>query len=290
MLIYTRNNWKWYCKQVLNCDKKPLKSLIWLKKYQLCLVHENSYVAFVEYNFTCLSSMSVFNHAKSQKEEFGYAAVVDGQTVHLTPLGKFLMPPPMSEKQIALPAFPTSLSLYGHHGVAYADTTGKFYSFECVEGQASLKELDAESNHKITSAQNFTKAGVSYIQAVENAPSSDSLVLYKVQDAKLTEIARVEVGQGIQRVSLGARISHSGYDTKDTADENSEYLSGSSTLSAPLAMMGFGQSLGAGEDDISLTFVVQLTDKSVKRFKIEAGETFFEEEEMFDMPYPCIKL
>ena len=32
----------------------------------------------------------------------GYIAVVDGMDVHLTPLGRFVMPPPMSEKKVRL--------------------------------------------------------------------------------------------------------------------------------------------------------------------------------------------
>ena len=32
VMIFTRSNWKWFCKQTIRV-RTPLKSLIWLKKY-----------------------------------------------------------------------------------------------------------------------------------------------------------------------------------------------------------------------------------------------------------------
>ena len=70
-------------------------------------------IEFVEYNFTYHSSMSNFNHADRTHD--GYVAVVDGPAINLSPLGKFVMPPPMFEKQVTgLPSVPSCLSLYGH--------------------------------------------------------------------------------------------------------------------------------------------------------------------------------
>jgi hypothetical protein len=50
----------------------------------------------VEFNLTYTTSSGNFNHAGH--EDLSYAAVVDNAHINLTPLGKFLMPPPMSEK------------------------------------------------------------------------------------------------------------------------------------------------------------------------------------------------
>ena len=41
VLLYTRSNWKWYCKQqVLVSAEDRLQSLIWVKKYQLCFLYK----------------------------------------------------------------------------------------------------------------------------------------------------------------------------------------------------------------------------------------------------------
>ena len=73
----------------------------------------------------------------NNREESGYVAVVDGPAVNLTPLGKFVMPPPMFEKQVVLPFVPKSVALYGHFGVAYVDNLQSIFSFNCEEAEPS---------------------------------------------------------------------------------------------------------------------------------------------------------
>ena len=46
------------------------------------------------------TSVSNFNHAEC--DNLSYTAVADYTSINLTPLGKFMMPPPMFEKQIIL--------------------------------------------------------------------------------------------------------------------------------------------------------------------------------------------
>jgi hypothetical protein len=130
VMIFTRSNWKWYCKQAMAV--KGLNTMVWYKKYMLCLVNDDGHVDFVEYNFTYHVSNAHSNHASTK--DSSYVAVVDGCTIHLTPLGKFLMPPPMSEKQVTLPVVANCLSLYGHWAVAYSDMDQCFFSFDCDAG------------------------------------------------------------------------------------------------------------------------------------------------------------
>ena len=69
-------------------------------------------------------------------------AVVDGAAVNLTPLGKFVMPPPMFEKQILLPYVPKSVALYGNRGVAYIDQDRSLHVFDCENDPATVKKYD----------------------------------------------------------------------------------------------------------------------------------------------------
>lgn len=96
VLLYTRSNWKWFCKQQIlvssgSEDHESLASLSWTKKYQLCLLYADGRLEFTEYKFDYMTSGTNFNCSESS----GYVAVVDGPAVNLTPLGKFVMPPPM---------------------------------------------------------------------------------------------------------------------------------------------------------------------------------------------------
>jgi elongator complex protein 1 len=102
IMVLIRSNWKWFCKQIVNLSQ-PLASFKWMfnKKHQLLTVQVDGRVDFIEYQLTYNTSSSNFNHEHSQ--DLAYTAFVEHKTINLTPLGKFMMPPPMSEKQITLP-------------------------------------------------------------------------------------------------------------------------------------------------------------------------------------------
>jgi hypothetical protein len=70
-------------------------SFHWTKKYQLTVLSKEGEVRNVEYNPVYHSSITSCN---LDQEKTAYTAVVDGRIIHFTPLGKQLMPPPMSEK------------------------------------------------------------------------------------------------------------------------------------------------------------------------------------------------
>lgn len=145
VLFFTRSNWKWFCKQQVLIDSSTdrLKSLLWVKKYQLCTVSAKGVVEFTEYKFEYMTSATNCNSGEA--EDHGYVAVVDGPAVNLTPMGKFVMPPPMFEKQISLPYVPKSLALYNHTGVAYVEAENSLYRFDCIQGEPSLQRFGLEA-------------------------------------------------------------------------------------------------------------------------------------------------
>jgi hypothetical protein len=63
-------------------------------------MQEDGRLDFIEYTLGYHTSNSNFIHAEG--ENLSYVAVVDYNNVNLTPLGKFIMPPPMFEKQLIL--------------------------------------------------------------------------------------------------------------------------------------------------------------------------------------------
>lgn len=74
---------------------------------------------FIEFALNYHSSSSNFNHAESP--DLSYVSVIDHNQINLTPLGKFVMPPPMSEKQVHLTTLDepvTCLVMYGNSTVA----------------------------------------------------------------------------------------------------------------------------------------------------------------------------
>ena len=116
VLIYTRSNWEWYCKQAINTGK--IASMSWTKKQQLCVIEEEGQATFTEFNFHYTTSMSDFNH-KGQMNS-AYVAFINGRDICLSPLSKQVIPPPLFEKKVTLAAFPTCLTLFGHTALAYS--------------------------------------------------------------------------------------------------------------------------------------------------------------------------
>ena len=79
-----------------------------------------------------------------------YTSVIDGKRIHLTPLGKQLMPPPMSEKWLQLEDFPVHFSMYGSKALVI-DSSNNIYQFD---SQSVIQgELKSESRlqHNVTS-------------------------------------------------------------------------------------------------------------------------------------------
>jgi len=84
----------------------------------------------IDFHFSYKTSLKSFNH-KNEKN-LAYVCVVDNQCLNLTPLGRFVMPPPMFEKQIQLASFPLFVDLHGHH-IAALCSSGDLIISNCMD-------------------------------------------------------------------------------------------------------------------------------------------------------------
>jgi len=124
-------------------EDDSLRSLFWLKKYQLCLLNAKGGFTLTEFKFEYVTSTSNANRVEKASEDHAYVAVVDGPAINLTPMGKFVMPPPMYDKQVSLPFVPQAVCLFGHFGVAYLDKLKALFAFDCEKvGQEKHKQYD----------------------------------------------------------------------------------------------------------------------------------------------------
>lgn len=109
VLILCRSNWKWYVKQVFRLPEaddnnnigasnestnKKMCHVEWLSKQKLAVVSTSGCLYQLEYSFKYNSSMTNYNKG----DDLAYTLAVNGSELMLTPLGKLLIPPPMSEK------------------------------------------------------------------------------------------------------------------------------------------------------------------------------------------------
>ena len=160
----------------------------WTKKYQLCLLYSDGKLEFTEYKFDYMTSATNFN----QTENSGYVAVVDGPAINLTPLGKFVMPPPMFDSQVSLPYVPKAVSLWGHYGVAYIDNTQSLYVFNCESAAEparvfSLSQILAEHDKDATVSQ-VMNLSADQVVVVVSLASGDTLLMIKLQGEGAVEV------------------------------------------------------------------------------------------------------
>ena len=132
VLICARSNWQWQVKQQITNLTQRIQALKWVQKQQLFLAFNDGTFSFTEFDFCYKTSLKSFNH-KSFKN-LAYVCVVVDQNLNLTPLGRFLMPPPMFEKQIKLESFPLFVDMYGQQ-VAALCADGKLVTADCMSHQ-----------------------------------------------------------------------------------------------------------------------------------------------------------
>jgi hypothetical protein len=95
-------------------------------------VQSNGRFDFIEFALNYHTSSTNFNH--SGHPDFSYTAVVDYNNINLTPLGKFVMPPPMFQKQVTLTQGHAScLYLYGHTICTLSNNTLTIFDCEAMK-------------------------------------------------------------------------------------------------------------------------------------------------------------
>lgn len=235
----------------------------------------------------------------SNKDENGYVAVVDGPAVNLTPLGKFVMPPPMFEKQIVLPYVPKTVALYGHFGVAYVEHTQSLHSFDCEAQDAKAQKF--EIGALLANGGSFTVTQVlnhsaDLVLILLSGSFFDKLMLVKLvkESGTVSKVAEYDLEKKVQRISLDVNLHH-GKNVEDPSTfsiENNFYIERNSGASQgmPLSMMGFNNNFADQDDDSSINFgyIVQTTDKSVIKITLEetnSANPFFTEDTLFTTPH-----
>jgi elongator complex protein 1 len=100
LLIVSRSNYKWYLK-----SKLPLRSrcvgLQWnsRRKYDLQYVSADGEFAFLSFKLEFQVGCYTAIHGHDSVLNTALAAVIDGSTLHCTPLSKYCTPPPMAHFQ-----------------------------------------------------------------------------------------------------------------------------------------------------------------------------------------------
>ncbi|KAF4621520.1 hypothetical protein G7Y89_g14553 [Cudoniella acicularis] len=113
--LWTMGNYHWYLKQELKTNQpymKPTRTFIWHPEKPLQLMNISSeFITVVEYSFITARDSS------PPPQDFGVVGVIDGKTIHVTPLRTANIPPPMALHEFEVPsnaidiAFSTASSL-----------------------------------------------------------------------------------------------------------------------------------------------------------------------------------
>ena len=85
------------------------------------------------------TSNKSFNHKLNKN--LSYSCFVNNSTLNITPLSRFLIPPPMSEKKIVLKQFPMLVDMFGHN-IATLDQNGLLALSNCLEIKSTSPQIE----------------------------------------------------------------------------------------------------------------------------------------------------
>jgi len=190
----------------------------------------------VEFNLIYTTSSGNFNHAGH--EDLSYAAVVDNAHINLTPLGKFLMPPPMSEKQIPLKSPCQAVFMFGHTFIGLSGDSLVTFDAAKVDAKTHQTLVSVDLSTVVITREVYkvlgyrpTITGEELIVAlVENQVGDqrrDRLTLAKVntETKEFLVIKQLEVPK-VYSACIAAKSHHSGYhkdEDSSGADHDNTY-------------------------------------------------------------------
>lgn len=228
ILVCARSNWAWQVKQRvdhINFEKtKGVRALQWLmnKKQQLMVVNGVGEVNFIDFHFDYTTSVKSFNH-KAHKN-LSYTCFVTDRTLNLTPLGRLLMPPPMSEKQIELDSFPKLIDMFGHT-IATLCSNGDLYMTDCIEHEKAATKLslngfvNASEAIKLLIFKESHDDPVLFVVIVENQPKSkdceDKIVILKITEEKKIEKVQEIFAPKVFALCSSASLRNSGFEKSE---------------------------------------------------------------------------
>jgi len=226
ILICSRSNWNWQVKQQiagLDFDKtKGIRAMKWMfgRKQELFFIDGTGRAEFVEFHFKYQTSLRSFN--RKNFKNLAYVCVADDCNLNLTPLGRFVMPPPMFEKQVKLPHFPAHLDMFGHRIVALL-TDGQLVVVDCMDHENPQffkmpEDISANSVSKIVVWENEERDQIklAFVHPDPEDAKKDEILLFELKKGQDGKFGEPELSNSVSSpkvfsICVSASISHQGY-------------------------------------------------------------------------------
>jgi hypothetical protein len=135
----------------------------------------------IDHHFNYVTSLK--SHNKKGEKNLAYVCVVEDNHLNLTPLGKFVMPPPLFEKQVSLENFPVHVDMHGHL-IAALCSDNKLILVDCMAHE-TIHKLDLDDHTKVQNVVKMTifkeHTGAYQLVVVNNSSqNSSSCVVYAI--------------------------------------------------------------------------------------------------------------
>jgi len=144
--------------------------------------------------------------------------VVVDRHLNLTPLGKFVMPPPLFERQIVLDSYPAHVDMHGHILAAL-----------CLDGTlvvVDVLNLEAKKQLKFPLDIDVTKMTIFELnkkQMIAISTSENEVLFFEIQGNELVRQTQAILDSPIYSWCVGASISTSGYPKIKTFYSDNSY-------------------------------------------------------------------
>lgn len=169
ILIMHRSNYHWFIKKSIGAiEGSKITDFIWSanKKNQLTMMHEDSMFSYYEFQFVYHTTNEV---AVKEYDNISYTANVDFTKILLTPLGRQVIPPPMSEKAVKVDGVPDSL--YFSKNYLFALLRNKVALIDCITSKVHYVQTDG------LFAGNFVYQKVMFIEKSETDQVLEGTIL-----------------------------------------------------------------------------------------------------------------
>ena len=136
--LYYRSNYKWYLKFNLETDSVSAAFFSDFSSLKLFILFKNGSARVIEFKHEYLNSVTTNN----TESDISWLCNTDGNELHLTPMGRYCIPPPMSYLQIKLEDHDFPICVKWFNGHLAAAVKNRLYLVYFNDERYDLVKLD----------------------------------------------------------------------------------------------------------------------------------------------------
>ena len=208
VLLYMRNNYKWYLKKVISItsDKVSLMRFCQKSQWDLYICQEQTGFSIQSFSFNLIKGPYSTKDVQTGQEiqHDALCCSVDYNKLYMTPYHKLQVPPPMSHFEIELESFPMSVSI-SKNSIVQIESDGRLVIYDYTFSDSVTRYATKES----ILGDNVDSTQILKLMAVRRTDSEFTLAFVQTSfkadsllNQKTLMIREVEINTETKEISL----------------------------------------------------------------------------------------